>query len=665
MTISADVRRTAEQGFSATSAGYRPASTESTARPERNPRPTASTPYDDRGDEHMRLLQQRYRLDEPVGHGGMAVVWRGFDLRLQRTVAVKMLSAELLDDPAARGRLRGEALAAASLDHPHVAGVYDYGEQRRLGRGRAPFLVMEFVDGETLAACLRRSGRMPWREVARVGAAVADALAAAHALGLVHRDVKPGNVMLGSRGIKVVDFGIAAGVGQDSADEGELIWGTPAYLAPEQAAGATAAPAGDIFALGLVLAECVSGQSPAELRRGRGAAEVPSVPGLPDEVADLVGRCLSSEAGRRPEAAQVAAALRDATGVEAVSVRPGNLVSDPPAATGSTREFTGGPRTPARTGDTRPGTVPVPGPARLRGLRSRAAVGVPAVLLAAVLVGQLPGLTALDDAADSGSGSADPQSGGCAARYTAHQMADGSFRADLAVTNIGGQWLRDWSLAFALPPGHRVLTTGTSWDQDRRRVTLAPARPLAPGATLAAALRGTVEAERLKAPVAFSVNGLPCDWVVSQIASPVVGSAPPPASAPSAGKGRSAGETASTPSPAAAPGKPTTPQGSDPLPLEPDPGDDPQPPASPSATGDPEEPTTPPPPVDPSPSTEPSPSTDPPPSSASASPPPGDGSVPGPRPGDPSGTPISADPSVAGPPAGAGGSAAGSPPIAV
>ncbi|MFV2116288.1 protein kinase [Micromonospora sp. LOL_025] len=585
----------------------------------------------------MRLLHQRYRLDEPVGQGGMAVVWRGFDLRLQRTVAVKMLSAELLDDPAARGRLRGEALAAAGLDHPHVAGVYDYGEQRRLGRRPAPFLVMEFVDGETLAARLRRSGRMPWSEVARIGAAVADALAAAHADGLVHRDVKPGNVMLGSRGIRVVDFGIAVGVGQDPADDGGLIWGTPAYLAPEQAAGATAAPAGDVFALGLVLVECLTGQSPADLRNGRGSARVPSAAELPDQVADLLRRCLSPEAGRRPTAAEVAAALQGAPDAE-TALRPARPVLYLPAATGATRQHTGGPRTPARTGNTRLGNARASGPARLRGIRSRAAVGVPAVLLAAVLVGQLPGLTALDDAADSDTGSTDAQSGACAARYTAHPMPDGKFRADLAVTNIGEQWLRDWSLAFALPPGHRVLTAGTSWDQDRRRVTLAPARPLAPGATLAAALRGTVEAERLRAPVEFSVNGLPCDRVISQIASPVVESAVPSASAPATGGSRPAGEAASPPASDAVPEPRTTPEDRDPPPPGPDPAGGTQPPASPPATGDPQ--VTPPPTVDPSPSTEPSPS------SASPTPPPGDRATPSPRPSDSPGTPTTGGPSV-------------------
>lgn len=603
----------------------------------------------------MRLLHQRYRLDEPVGQGGMAVVWRGFDLRLQRTVAVKMLSAELLDDPAARGRLRGEALAAAGLDHPHVAGVYDYGEQRRLGRRPAPFLVMEFVDGETLAARLRRSGRMPWSEVARIGAAVAHALSAAHAHGLVHRDVKPGNVMLGSRGIRVVDFGIAAGVGQDPADDGGLIWGTPAYLAPEQAAGATAAPAGDVFALGLVLVECLTGQDPAGLRNGRGGARIPSAAGLPDQVADLLRRCLSPEAGRRPPAAEVAAALQGAADAE-TAVRPARPVPDLPAATGATRRLTGGPRTPAHTGNTSLGTAQASGPARLRGIRSRFAVGVPAVLLAAVLVGQLPGLTALDDAADSDAGGTGAQSGGCAARYTAHPMPDGSFRADLAVTNVGGQWLRDWSLAFALPPGHRVLTAGPSWDQDRRRVTLAPARPLAPGATLSAALRGTVEAERLKAPVAFSVNGLPCDRVVSQIASPVVEPAPPSASAPATRGGRPAGGAASTPASDAVPEPRTNPEDSDPPSPGHDPAGGPQPPASPPATGDPQ--VTTPPPVDPSPSTDPSPS------SATPTPPPGDGTTPGPRPSASPGTPTTVGPSVSGSPAELDESATGAPRIA-
>ncbi|WP_327034993.1 serine/threonine-protein kinase [Micromonospora ureilytica] len=589
----------------------------------------------------MRLLQQRYRLDEPVGQGGMAVVWRGFDLRLQRTVAVKMLSSELLDDPAARERLRAEALAAARLDHPHVAGVFDYGEQRQRRR-RVPFLVMEFVDGDTLAARLQRSGPMAWPEAARTGAAVADALAAAHAHGLVHRDVKPGNVMLGSRGVKVVDLGIAAGVGQDPADQAGMIWGTPAYLAPEQAAGGTAAPAGDVFALGLVLIECVSGRSPTELRRGQDGDEFLSIPEMPAGVADLVRRCLATDVDGRPAAAEVAAVLHTVSGTE-VALRPAGPVADLPATAGSTRQFVAGSSAPAGIGRRPPGPSGTP----RRRVRSGIAVGVPAVLLAAVLVGQLRGLTAADDIAGAdipaagAGGVADAQAGDCAARYTAYHLPDGTFRADLTVTNTSGQWLRDWSLAFALPTGQRLVTDGTPWDQDRQRVTFNPARQLAPGATLAAALQGTTEDDNLKAPAGFSVNGLPCHRVVSQIASPVV--APVAPSAPvvrTVAPGRRPTDAATTPRSATASEPSTMPEDTNRPSPAPDPSVGTPSPATPSTTPQPDVTTTPS-----------SPSTDPSPSTGSASPPAGGGPTTSPRPG---GSPSTS--STAGTPATAQGS---------
>lgn len=479
----------------------------------------------------MRILQQRYRLDEPVGQGGMAVVWRGFDLRLQRTVAVKMLSSELLDDPAARERLRAEALAAARLDHPHIAGVFDYGEQRQR-RKRVPFLVMEFVDGETLAGRLQRSGPMAWREAARTGAAVADALAAAHAHGLVHRDVKPGN------------------------GDARFPWGQ----------------------------------------------------------------------GCRP-------GLRTVGGTD-VALRPADPVAGLPATAGSTRQFIAGSSAPAGTGRKPPVPVRTRDRAGHRRVRAGVAVGVPAVLLAAVLVGQLPGRKAVDDvvgtdvpAAGAG-GVADAQAGDCAARYTAYHLPDGTFRADLTLTNTGGQWLRDWSLAFALPPGQRLVTDDTPWDQDRRHVTFTPATQLAPGATLAAALRGTTEGDNLKAPADFSVNGLPCDRVVSQIASPVV--APGAPSAPglrTAAPGRRPTNVATAPRSSAASESPTVPEGSDTPSPTPDASVGTPSPATPSTTAQPDVTTTP-----SSPSTEPSPST------GSTSPPAGGGPTTSPRPGGPPST---------------------------
>ncbi|WP_216592289.1 serine/threonine-protein kinase [Verrucosispora sioxanthis] len=240
----------------------------------------------------MRCLQRRYRLDEPVGRGGMATVWRGYDLRLQRTVAVKLLSAPLL---------RREALAAARLDHPGVARVYDYGEQRHLTRTPTPFLVMEFVAGSTLAARLRAAGPLPPDETLRIGQQVAAALAAAHEQGIVHRDVKPGNIMLTESGVKVVDFGIAVGAGDDPAEPDGQLWGTPSYLPPELTAGAEAVPAGDVFALGVVLTECLTGQSPQ--RSPHEPVSVPDVGGLSASHAHLIGRCLAADPDRRPDAA--------------------------------------------------------------------------------------------------------------------------------------------------------------------------------------------------------------------------------------------------------------------------------------------------------------------------------------------------------------------------
>ncbi|MWK37740.1 protein kinase [Actinomadura sp. J1-007] len=170
-------------------------------------------------------LGERYRLVALLGDGGMAAVWRADDLVLDRPVAVKVPRGGGAGEPAPR--LRREAKAAAGLTHPGITGVYDYGEQELPGGGRLPYVVMELLAGESLAARLAR-GPLPWRETAAVCARVADALAAAHAAGVVHRDVKPANVFLTPTGVKVLDFGIAF---TGPSERGPLL-GTPAYVAP-------------------------------------------------------------------------------------------------------------------------------------------------------------------------------------------------------------------------------------------------------------------------------------------------------------------------------------------------------------------------------------------------------------------------------------------------
>src|SRR5690242_3416075 len=174
----------------------------------------------------VRSLADRYRLVERLGEGGMSVVWRGYDEVLGRQVAVKVLHGGVGTDEASRRLVRAEAKAAARLSHPNLTSVYDYGESTGPG-GRVPFVVMELVEGPTLAERLAR-GPLAWPAAVRIAADVAAGLAAAHARGLVHRDVKPANVILTASGAKIVDFGIAAVAGARTDGDGTgVLLGTP------------------------------------------------------------------------------------------------------------------------------------------------------------------------------------------------------------------------------------------------------------------------------------------------------------------------------------------------------------------------------------------------------------------------------------------------------
>ncbi|PZF96437.1 serine/threonine-protein kinase, partial [Micromonospora deserti] len=262
-------------------------------------------------------LHDRYVLRERIGLGGMSEVWRADDEVLHRPVAVKALAGELAADPQLRATIQREARAAARLTHPHVTQVYDYGEARLTGGVVVPYLVMELVAGHNLADRLT-AGPLAWPEAVRTAGQVAAALAAAHRIGVVHRDIKPGNVMLTETGAKVLDFGIAALAGPRhplAHQTGELLMGTPAYFAPERMRAGPPNPASDVYALGALLHRTLTGQTPLPVRTWEDAWQVHArhmpvpplrVPGLPTDVAELVLACLDADPARRPTAAHLA-----------------------------------------------------------------------------------------------------------------------------------------------------------------------------------------------------------------------------------------------------------------------------------------------------------------------------------------------------------------------
>ena len=262
------------------------------------------------------ILGGRYRLVELIGQGGMATIFRALDTELGRDVAVKLLRPEYLRDPDFSSRFRQEAQNAASLNHPNVVSVYDYGEDPS-----GPYIVMEFVDGEDLATILRRNGALPPAQAARIAAAVARALAAAHARGIVHRDVKPGNVLIGRDGrVKVVDFGIARAVAEAQMTLPGTTLGSVHYFSPEQARGETATNESDIYSLGIVLYEMLTGSRPWEGDSAAGVAlarlsgpvpdPVLARPSLPPDLAAITRKALAtSPVDRFASAASMADAL--------------------------------------------------------------------------------------------------------------------------------------------------------------------------------------------------------------------------------------------------------------------------------------------------------------------------------------------------------------------
>jgi eukaryotic-like serine/threonine-protein kinase len=347
----------------------------------------------------QQLLDNRYRLVEELGSGGMSVVWHAHDLVLDRSVAVKVLAGALASDPVSRRRIRAEAQAAARLWHPNITNVYDYGESVDDDGEPAPYVVMELLPGQTLTARLA-SGPLPPAEALQVCAQVAAALAAAHEQQLVHRDIKPSNVVLTTSGVKVLDFGIVAVAGEpDDSLDGEVL-GTPAYLAPERLLGGQVLAASDVYALGLLIHRTLTNQLPwdnettTQMLRAHvylAPRPLPVMAQVPVEVNDVCRRCLAKDPHERPTASEVAATLSQAAAtLAAPPILPAPAVLPAPAEAGARAEATGRPssRVATRPPDGRTATTPTVAPADPpAGRRRLAAAAVAVAVLVAAAVG--------------------------------------------------------------------------------------------------------------------------------------------------------------------------------------------------------------------------------------------------------------------------------------
>jgi len=266
-----------------------------------------------------RLISGRYRLIAPLGDGGMATIWRAIDEQLDREVAVKLLRPQFSSDPGFAARFKLEARSAGGLSHPNIVSVYDYGTD---GADGDQYIVMELVEGRDLSGVLRERGSLSTDDAARIAIAVASALEAAHRKGIVHRDVKPGNILITDDGdVKVTDFGIARAVAEASMTVTGTTLGSVHYFSPEQARGDEVTGASDVYSLAIVLYEMLTGRRPFEADSAAAVAlkrlnEDPPRPAdighpVPARLEAILMRGLAREpADRFPDAGAFAEALR-------------------------------------------------------------------------------------------------------------------------------------------------------------------------------------------------------------------------------------------------------------------------------------------------------------------------------------------------------------------
>ncbi|MEU8813115.1 serine/threonine-protein kinase [Actinoplanes sp. NPDC048796] len=515
------------------------------------------------------LLAGRYRLVERLGAGGMSVVWRGFDEVLGRQVAVKVLPPSTSTDPAFRRRLRAEAQAAARLSHPNITNVYDYGEATTADGEPVPYVVMELIDGESLAAVLARARKLPWQHAVRITAEVAAALAAAHARGIVHRDVTPANVMLTPTGAKVVDFGISALIGENDIDPDGSLLGTPAYLAPERLEGGQVSPATDVYAVGLLIYRTLIGQLPWDvgtttaLLRAHQYVEpdpLPPVEGLPAEVDALVGRCLEKRPADRPSSAELARILAalsagapavargyvpewaddaenttilptaneymtEAAAAAAAAAAPQSPAptSGNPAAPARNSRFAGLESVPIEAGQQlRPAYGNQAAPAagqRGPGNRTRRILVVTAgvLLLAIGTYGwSASGSSPKDKTAIAGPQVVAP-TGECVVNYAVVNDSNGRFSAQVTVANKDDTPVNDWKLWFLMPGDQTISGNGrTTLNQNGQSIEVSSptAAAIKAKSTVSVPITGRYTSTNI-APLTFTLNGATCETFVS------------------------------------------------------------------------------------------------------------------------------------------------------
>jgi eukaryotic-like serine/threonine-protein kinase len=361
-----------------------------------------------------RIIGDRYQLGRVIGRGGMATIHEAMDLRLERPVAVKLLRPEAAADADLADRFRREALAATVLRHPNIVACLDTGTD-----DGQPYLVMDLVDGEDLAARLKRSGRLAPAHATRIGLDVARALGVAHLRGIVHRDVKPGNILLASDGrAMVTDFGIARLAADAEAARPGTTLGSVHYFSPEQAKGATTSPASDVYGLGLVLFEALtgtrafSGDTTDAIALARIGAAAPSPrairPEVPAEIDAIVRRALAPEPADRYangnamasalEAAIQAADDTSATTIITTPVATTAALAEPPSEPARTdRPARARPRTTAAPRSTRPGAGRSPNGVLI------ALLALVGIVVGAIAVAALPGSGTVLDSGSPGS----------------------------------------------------------------------------------------------------------------------------------------------------------------------------------------------------------------------------------------------------------------------